>query len=240
MAVQVAVFAAELALLGASLWLPGHAVAITALVLFADLMLVSPLKAGRAFFFETLTADGDAAAFSLLWRYYRHGYLRTVGWRALVWGERLLWSVPLYTPALFLFACSRVIGDAAVTQTDTIVAMACFAFGLLFTVCAFVAVEILLLRLLPIPYLLSHTGSLRQAVTLSRRIVRKRLGVPVLLYLEFFWFSALGCLILPWPFTSPLLQTAKADTVHRLLRHFPAENASHLLQRRKKCDRMFW
>ncbi len=237
-AVQVSVFTAEALLLTAALWLPGPDLFVVGCSLLIDVLMLSPLKAGRAFFFETLVADADAATLSLLFRYYRYGYERTVGWRLLLWGLRLLWSVILYLPALFLFACSRVLGEGTPTQAETLFALICFTFGVLLTVAAFVTVEIVLLRLQPVPYLLSHTGGLRGAVSLARRITKKRVGTLTLLYLDHVGGKFAGLFIVPWPYTSALFHTARAATVRRFLRQIPKENATHVLQRRKKCDRM--
>ena len=237
-AVQVSVFTAEAALLTAALWLPGSALFVTSTALLIDVLMLSPLKAGRAFFFETLTADSEAATLSLLFRYYRYGYEKTVGWRLFVWGNRLLWSVLLYLPALLLFAFSRILGENTPTQAETLVSLICFAVGVLLTVTAGIVIEIILLRLQPIPYLLSHTGKLRSAVSLSYRITKGRTGVLTLLCLDHIGGAFLSLLILPWPYTSSLFHTAKAATVRRFLAQIPEENATHVLQRRKKYDKM--
>ena len=237
-AVQVSVFAAEAALLTAALWLPGSDIFVTGGALLIDILMLSPLKAGRALFFETLTADGDAATLPLLFRYYRYGYERTVGWRLFIWGQRLLWSVLLYLPALFLFACSRVLGENNPTQAETLLSLICFVIGVFVSVATWIVIEIILLRSLPIPYLLSHTGGLRGAVALSRRITKGRTGLLTLLHLDHFGGAIASLFLLPWPFASALFHTAKAATVRRFLAQIPEENAAHVLQRRKKYDKI--
>ena len=236
--VQVSVFVSELLLLSTALWLPGSDIFVTACALLIDVLIISPLKAGRAFFFETLTADGEAATLSLLFRYYRYGYERTVGWRLYAWGQRLLLSVILYIPALFLFACSRVLGETNPTQEETLLSLICFAVGVLVTVITFAVIEIILLRSLPIPYLLSHTGGLRGAIVLSRRITKGRTGPLTLLHLDHIGWAFASLFIIPFPFALALFHTAKAATVRRFLARIPEENATHVLQRRKKYDRM--
>lgn len=235
---QVIVLVAEVVLLTAAWWLPGSDIAITACALLIDLLMISPLKAGRAFFFETLTADGDAARLSLLFRYYRHGYERTVYWRLLLWASRLLWSSLLCLPAFFLFAYSGVLSEGTPSLQDRVLSMALFGFGLLLLVTAFIAIEIILFRLVPVPYLLSHPGGLRGALSLSRRMMRGRVSTLTLLYLDHAGWL-LSCLLLfPYVFTSALFQTARAATIRQFLRQIPPENAPHLLQRRKKYGRM--
>lgn len=236
--VQVLVFISELSLLLTALWLPGPAVLATTTVLITDILMLSPLKAGRAFFFETLTADSDAATVSLAFRYYRHGYVKAVGWRLFVWGNRVFLSLLLYLPSLFLFAFSRVLGENHPTQAELLFSLVCFAFGVLLTVVTFVIIEILLFRLQPLPYLLSHTRTLRDAVSLSYRITKKRTGTITLLYLDHLGGAFASLFLLPWPYASSLFHTAKAATFRRFLSQIPTENATHVLQHRKKYGRM--
>ncbi len=236
--VQIVVAAAGVLLLSVAWWLPGSDIVITALSLLLDLLLLSPLKVGRALFFETLAADGEAATIALMFRYYRFRYGQALGWRLFVWSQRVLWSAVLYLPSLFLFACSRTLGEVSVTQAETLLATVCFTFGVFLTVITVITVEIILLKLQPIPYLLAHTNGLRSAVRLSKRITKRRRGLLIFLYLDHLWLAAASLLILPWPYTSAVFQTAKAATVRRFLTQIPQENASHVLQRRKKYDRM--
>lgn len=238
MAVQVIVLLSEVILLTAAWWLPGSDIAVTACALLIDLLIISPLKAGRAFFFETLTADGDAARVSLLFRYYRHGYERTVGWRLLLWASRLIWGAVLCLPAFLLFAYSGVLAEGAPTVQDRILSMALFGFGLLLLVTALIVVEIILFRLVPIPYLLSHPGGLRGALSLSRQMMHGRVSTLTLLYLDHAGWLLACLLVFPCVYTSVLFHTARAATIRQFLRQIRPENAANLLQRRKKYGRM--
>ncbi len=237
-AVQGIVLCAEGILWLLPLWLPGSAALNTVLVLVLDLLLVSPLKAGRAFFFETLTADSEAARLSLLWRYYRHGYGRTVGWRVLLWGCRAVgWSLFLI-PALVLFVYSGRLVSGVPTYTDTLLSLTLFGLGLLLAVTALAAVEVILLRLVAVPYLLSHTGGLRGAVALSRRLMQGRIGTMTLVYLDYAGWMLACVAVLPWFYASSLFHTARVAAIHAFLRQIPAQNTRDVLQRRKKYGKI--
>ncbi len=236
--VQFTVLFAEAALWTTAWWLPGSSIAVTICALLIDLLMLSPLKGGRAFFFETLAADGDAATPRLLWRYYRHGYERTVAWRLLLWGQRALLGAVACLPAFLLFAYSGVLAEGVPTRQDTVLSMALFACGLLCLVMGLAAVEILLFRLVPVPYLLSQPGGLREAVNASRRITHGRIGVMTMLYLDHAGWLLASITVFPWLYASVLFHTARAATVRRFLREIPPKNVSHHLQRRKKCGRM--
>ncbi len=186
-------------------WLPDYTLG---LLLLCDLLLLSPLKTGRAFYFETRAADPTAARPALVLRYYRHGYTKAVGWRVLLWSCRTALYILLTGPALLLL-----------TFTGHPLTVAC---GMLWIVAAVVVAELMLLRLLPVPYLLSRVGTLAEAATLSLGITRRRSGAllrPVV------------------PFTPQAYHT-HAVTVHELLRKFRRGNTAHGLQRRKKYDKM--
>lgn len=220
------------------LWLPGSVSLNTLCALCVDLLLVSPLKAGRAFFFETLTADSEAARLSLLWRYYRHGYGRTVGWRLLLWGCRAVGWALLSLPAMVLFVYSGRLVVGVPTYTDTLLSLTLFALGLLLLVMALAAVEVLLFRLAAVPYLLSHTGGLRGAVALSRRLMRGRIGTMTLVYLDYAGWLLACVAIVPWFYASSLFHTARAAAIRAFLRQIPAQNVRDDLQRRKNYGRM--
>ena len=188
------------------------------MALLLDLLLVSPLKAGRAFFFETLTVDADAASWTLLFRYYRCRYLRAVGWRLIVWCLRLLWSALFCLPAMVLLSAGRSLAVEGAAQRDILLSLVLSILGLLLLIAGLAAAEIRLFRYLPVPYLLSRPGGLGEAFSLSRRITSGQSNTLALLYLDYAgWFFA--CLfILPAAYASTVFQTARAVTVHRFLR----------------------
>ncbi len=53
--------------------------------LLCDLLLLSPLYAGKALFYSTLSQDSENATVKLLFRYYRFGYGKAVSWRTQLW-----------------------------------------------------------------------------------------------------------------------------------------------------------
>ena len=236
--VQLTVPLAELSVFSTVWWLPGERGFVAVWALLADLLIISPLKAGRAFFFETLVADNEAARWRLLFRYCRHGYGRTVLWRLLLWGERLLWIALLSPPALALFTLSERLALGAPTQRETLFSMVLFGLGLTLLVTAVLAAEIILFRRAIIPYFLSYHGGLRTARDTAARCLRGRRSTLLWLYLDYAFAMLFTPLIVPWIYASVLFQTARAATVREFLRQKPSENGAHLLQRRKKCDRI--
>ena len=213
--VQVTVPLVEGLVLSTAWWMPGDRVAATVWALLADLLLVSPLKAGRAFFFETLAADGDAVRYPLLLRYCRHGYGRTVGWRLMMWCERLLWLGTFSPPALVLFVFSKRLAS------ETLLSLTLFWLGLTLLTAAVIAAELLLFRRAIVPYFLSYPGGLRGARAAARDCLRGRHGTLLWLYLDYAFPMLFTPLILPWLYASTVFQTARAATVREFLRHFP-------------------
>lgn len=232
--VQILVFLCEVILLFTAVFLPGNTVLNSTCALLVDFLLISPLKAGRALYFETLVADGSAVHLKLLFRYYRHGYERTIGWRLLLWCARGISNAVCCIPAFFLFAYSHLLAE----RSDLIPSLTMFGFGLLLLVSAIVTTEIILLRFTPIPYLFAHTGSLREAVAVSRRITAGRMNTLASLYLDHAGWLFAVLLFVPWFFTSASFQTARAATVRRFLREIPSKNTSSVLQRQKKYGRI--
>ncbi len=78
-----------------------------------DLIFLSPLQAGRAFFYDCLSADPANAKFSLLLRYFRRGFWRTLLWRVGLWSRYAFWWCLCSLPAL----CLEVYRFSAATPT---------------------------------------------------------------------------------------------------------------------------
>lgn len=232
-AAQGLVTAGELLLWGASLC-GGASPAVLCCAVLCDWLLFSPLKAGRALFFETLTADAEAATVPLLFRYYRHGYGKAVGWRAYVWGQRLLWSAMCSVPTLALFSFANRQAVMAVTRDEQLTAQAVTVLSLLLTAGALLAVNIRLLRFSLVPYLLSYPHGLAGALATSRCLTVGQLNRLIQLHILYFVRLPLR----PWIGVSVRFQVAKAMAVRCLLREKPEKNFLHVLQHQKKCGRI--
>ncbi len=235
--VQGSIAAGELLLWGTCFFLTFSPTVLFCMLL-VDWLLFSPLKAGRALFFETLVADSEAATIPLLFRYYRHGYEKTIGWRAYLWGERLLWSTFGCAPTLFLFSYGKWRLTHALTRDEQFASQAVIVLSVLLTAGILLAVEIHLLRLSFVPYLLSYPNGLAGAITTSRRLSKGHLNALIQLHISYA-AQLLACLlVLPWLGISVRFHIAKASALHRLLQGNPAKNSFHVLQHQKKCGRI--
>lgn len=236
-AVQVFVLVAEWLLWGLVWLFPAKATVRLGTALLLDLLLLSPLRAGCALFFETLIADREAAQWLLLFRYYRHSYEKALGWRALVWCHRLLYNALFQLPALVLLSIGRTLAERA-TASDALWGMTCSILGGLLVIAATVGTEILLLRWQALPYLLSYRGRLRDAVSLARRATRRHtteLILPVIHH----GIGVLAILLsLPLPYASARYRIEQAAIIRRLVTQIPQENVMYDLQRQKNCGKM--
>ncbi len=204
------------------------------LFLLTDLLLLSPLKAGRAFFYETLVTDGSGAELKLLFRFYRYGYSRSIGWRLGLWIRRAGLHILLCSPSSFFLYISRT---AERTGSETF-AMISFVLSLTFLVIALIAAEILLFRYIPASYLLTQVISARHALSLSKRLSKGYTAKWTLLYLDYAGWSFSFALLLPFFYVSPLFHTARAATAKRLFSEISPQIREQLLQRGKNHGRI--
>ncbi len=202
--------------------------------LLADLLLLSPLKAGRALFYEDLVTDNKEATIKLLFYFYRHGYARSIGWRMGLWLRRIGWHILFSMPsALFLF-----ISRAAERNGSETVAMIAFVFSLVFLLIAFTITEILLFRYIPAVYLLRKVVSSQYAFSLSKRIPKGYINKWTLLYLDYAGWSFSLIFLFPFFFVSPLFHTARAATAKRLFSEISPQIYQQVLQRGKNHGRI--
>lgn len=78
-----------------------------------DLVLLSPLKAGVAFYYGQRLIDSNDSKVRYVFRFFRHGWYRTVFWRIGLWA-RYIWYLCLFSlPAIFLdvFRASATIAE---------------------------------------------------------------------------------------------------------------------------------
>ena len=204
------------------------------LVLLADLFLLSPLKAGRAFFYETLVSDSSSAQVKSLFRFYRYGYFRSIGWRLRLWVLRTRMHILLCVPSASFLYISRV---AEQNGSDTF-AMISFALSLAFLVMAFMVAEIMLFRYIPAVYLLTQVTSSKHAFSLSKKLCKGCTGKWALLYLDYAGWCFSFPLLLPFFYVSPLFHTARAATAKRLFSGIPNRICQQHLQHGKKHGRI--
>ncbi len=211
-----------------------HAMPLLPLGLLADLLLLSPLKAGRGLFYETVVTNKEDSSLSLLFRFYKHGYVHSVTWRIRLWLRRIGWHVILSLPsALFLYISRTVEKNGSET-----LAMIAFIFSLLFLVVAFIVTEILLFRYIPAVYLLSKGIPSREALLLSKRLSKGYTNHWALLYLDYAGWSLAFLLLIPFFYVSPLFHVARAATAKRSFSDISPQNYQQLLQRGKNRGRI--
>ncbi len=202
--------------------------------LLFDLLLLSPLKAGRALFYETLVTDSNKATLKLLFWFYKHAYAGSVGWRLQLWLYRIGWHSLFSVPsALFLY-----ISRAAEQSGSETLAMIAFVFSIVFLVIAFTITEILLFQYIPAVYLLSKVISSRHAFSLSKRLSKGCTNKWTLLYLDYAGWSLSFFLLIPFFYVSLLFHTARAATVKRLFSDISPQIHQQLLQRGKNHGRI--
>ena len=197
--------------------------------LLVDLFLFSPLKAGRALFYDTLVTDSNTANLKLVVRFFRHGYARSVAWRLKIW----LWRAGLYILLTIPSAAFLYISRLAEQKDSATFAMIAFAFSLIFLASALIITEILLLCYIPAVYLLTQVKEAKRAMHLSKRLSKGSNETWIGLHLDYAGWCFSLIFLFPVFYVSPLFQTARAATVRKLfLRISPRIHEQHL--KRKK------
>ena len=153
-----------------------------------------------------------------IWRYFRSGYGKAVGWRLVLWGWRTLYGLACYAPAALLWGYGEVLrmsGDAS-ALTD-ITRLFCGLFGLFALAAGWVVQQLLMLRFLPAQFRLAEGASLREALRDSRRLMKGNTGAAAWMYMGFSGWLAACLLLFPVLYVSPLFLTTRAVFVRRLV-----------------------
>lgn len=204
------------------------------LVLLLDLLLLSPLKVGRALFYETLVTYKQEAKIILLFRYFHDGYARSIHWRLHLWIRRFGWQIVLCIPSAFFLYISKT---AEQIGSETFLMIA-FAFSLLFLLISLIITEILMFRYIPAMYLLSKVKSANHALLVARRISKGETGNWTALYLDYAGWSFSFIFILPFFYVSPVFYTARAIAYKQLFSGILPKNHEEHLQHKGNHGRI--
>ncbi|MBQ9963970.1 MAG: hypothetical protein IJP14_02490 [Clostridia bacterium] len=193
-----------------------------------DLLFVSPLKAGRAYYYKEIALASSNVRFSDFLIFFRHHYERAVLWRLRLWVTRTVWNAVFSLPsAVLLTVCLQ-----AEQQGQATVAVIAFVLAIVLFIFALILTEIRMFRYIPVVYCLTEL-SVRQAFKIGRLYSKKFGGQWTLLYLDYAIPALAFWLVVPFIFTTPVFHTARAATVLRLFRKNPDEIPEQHLKRRK-------
>ncbi|MBO5928852.1 MAG: hypothetical protein J6Q42_02415 [Clostridia bacterium] len=227
-AVAVESFLVLVKLLGIFLWVSivGNATiwqnaVLCVVLLWLDLLLISPLKAGKARFYYRIAKGDDTVSFSLLFYYFNHRYRKCISWRLSIWLKRYGYWLLAFLP------CSALLFWYRYLQNNPALSSAALFLGIVLGVLALLLVEIRLLRYMPAIYWLSCPLSLKRTLSVSVTLSAHRLNHLVGFYASYGWWVLFLPFIVPYFYISPLFQTARAATVDKMILEFLKQPLQH-------------
>lgn len=180
-------------------------------LLWADLLLLSPLKAGRALFYNGIAKQEKAVGFSRLFFFFKTGYRRAVRWRLRLWLTRYgYWLLALLPCSALLFWNRFLQSYPVLSAISLLLAVVLGVFAVVFT-------EIRLLRYLAAVYFLPYSLPFKGIFELSKTIFAKQLNRWVNFYLAY------GHLLL----LPPVFHAARAATVNTMMQEFVKQPLQH-------------
>lgn len=175
---------------------------VTILLIFTlDLLLISPLKAGRNLYYYSLVTQ-NTDNFRLFFHFFGDQYQKSIAWRLRLWTLRLLLNVILCVPCSYLLYLSQRT-ERYGNNTISLIALAFFVVLMVF---AFLITELLLLRYLPAGYLLTKVNTAKEAFRMAKQISKGNLQTILYIYLSFVGWCFLFPFILPFFYVEPLFQ----------------------------------
>ena len=182
-----------------------------AILLWADLLLLSPLKAGKAAFYIGVVKRQKKAHFSQLFLFFKKGYRRAVRWRLRLWLKRCgYWLVALLPSSALLFWNRFLQNYPVLSAIALLLAMVLGFFAVVFT-------EIRLLRYVATPFLLPCSLSFKEIFILSKTVFSKQLNRLVNFYL--------ACAYLL--FIPPMFYTTHTATIYAIMQEFAKQPLQH-------------
>lgn len=181
------------------------------ILLWADLLLLSPLKAGKAAFYIRVVKQRKETHFPQLFLFFKKGYRRTVRWRLRLWLKRCgYWLIALLPSSALLFWNRFLQNYPVLSAIALLLSVVLGFFAVVFT-------EIRLLRYVATIYLLPCALSFKEIFILSKTVFSKQLNRLVNFYL------AHGYLL----FFPPLFYTSYAATIYAIMQEFAKQPLQH-------------
>lgn len=191
---------------------------------FFDLLLRSPIRAGKAAFYAELMRDRSLAARRILSGFQADMYQKAVSLRMALWMRRIGLYILWFSPSAVLLALSDTFRQSGLNTSTAQLAFLLLTF---FAVCALVAavviVELRLLRFMPAWYLLEECSTAREAMRRARRQMKGQLGDALRLYVDFLGWRIGYAVIVPYFYASPLFAVARAAWVNKAAARFSKE-----------------
>ncbi len=193
-----------------------------------DLLLLSPLKAGRARYYQNLIPPQQSAQLSDLVFFFQYRYERTIFWRIRVWVTRILWSAVFCLPSAVVFTVCRL---AEIRGLSTVATIA-FILAIILFVFALILTEIRMFRYISVVFCLSEC-SVRKAFQEGVKCSKKFYGQWTLFHLEYAASALVFWLAIPYFFATPIFHAARAATSLKLLRKNSTDIGEQHLKRRR-------
>jgi hypothetical protein len=178
------------------------------------------MKAGRSLLYDTLSADPSGAGLGLLFRYYRHGYRKTILWRLLLWIRLALCAILFSVPTIALLLLRHFWADNQLIWLSltfcSYLTTAASAIGLIILMCLYT----------PSAYLLPYSPSATKAVKLSRQLFKGKHGALLQSYRYLFYRFPFFLLLFPLFYLLPSFRIQQAADIRRIIGRFPEKKWS--------------
>lgn len=106
------------------------------IAVIVDLLLLSPLKIGRALLYDTAVCDADAISLRLLFRCFRFGYKRSLFWRIGIWYRTFLTALWISLPTALVRFCREYVTNSHMEAIITWVYVSLLFLSPLLLICA--------------------------------------------------------------------------------------------------------
>lgn len=194
-----------------------------------DLLVLSPLLAGRIFLYDTMIADGSVVSLSLLFRYYRYGYSKSVMWRLGIWMRTAAGMILISLLPLALHAARTVLQKKGIFESTDLLSVA-FVCGIYFVfACGAVMIYLWLSRYSLAVHLLPYSSTAGNAFRSSRTLLHGRGFLMIRIRLQYSVRFLLCPLILPWFYLTPCFRVAMSRFSRRKIGKFPEKKSREVL-----------
>lgn len=190
-------------------------------VILLDLVFLSPLKAGRALFYDTLVFDRKSTNFRLFFRYYRYGYRKTVCWRFLLWTRIAAWGI-----FFSVLPCALGLFRNQIPEENALLATAVnLLFYFVFTICLTLLI-LIMISYSPTSFLLLYADSANKAFKLKRLIFHRKLSSLLQAHWNLLKRLPFLLFILPTPYLLMDFRTEQAREIRKQIDGFLQKKSS--------------
>ena len=202
-------------------------------VLAVDILLLSPLKAGRTFLYDTIATGSTHVRIRLLFRYYTHGFVGAILWRIGYWARYGSLCTLFALPGAALMTLRSIHVDRGLILEDDLLHIALTFAAYILLIIGFLSAWIFSVRYDASAFFLPYRNRTRALFADSAKTSKGKTEPLLGIRFRYVRWAPLFVFVAPYFYASAIYHMEQAIAIRGWIGRFPENKLSQALQHEK-------